>query len=103
MQITNNGGWSAAVDHFGKGGKYLDSAPAPVLGLLNEQRIDVFWKDRDGSLVQFASNDGSTWYRAVNLGAHGGINLDGAPAPVVGFSPGRIDVFWRVANSEPKR
>ncbi len=69
--------------------KLLISVPAPLYGFANN-RMDVFWKASDGSLMDTWWN-GSAWVES-QLSAQ---PMGSAPAPLHGFANSRMDVFWK--------
>ena len=67
----------------------VGSEPRPLSGFA-ANRMDVFWKADDGSLMDTVWA-GSSWIdRQLSAGP-----LASAPAPLDGFAPGRMDVFWK--------
>ena len=65
------------------------SEPGPLSGFA-ANRMDVFWKADDGSLMDTVWA-GSSWIdRQLSAGP-----LASAPAPLDGFAQGRMDVFWK--------
>ncbi len=67
--------------------KLLISVPAPLYGFASN-RMDVFWKASDGSLMDTWWN-GSAWVES-QLSAQ---PMGSAPAPLHGFANNRMDVL----------